>query len=441
MLSAFQLENNRLTRLEADEIKHLASSVWVDLVEPDDDERSRVQTELGQNLATRPELEDIEASARFFEDEDGLHIHSFFFFEDADDHAGNSTVAFTIREGRLFTLRERELPAFRLYRMRVRNQTLVDGNAYELLLDLFETKIEQLADEIENIYSDLEKLSRVIMEGHQGDEYDEALSTLAELEDIEASARFFEDEDGLHIHSFFFFEDAEDHAGNSTVAFTIREGRLFTLRERELPAFRLYRMRVRNQTLVDGNAYELLLDLFETKIEQLADEIENIYSDLEKLSRVIMEGHQGDEYDEALSTLAELEDIGWKVRLCLMDTQRALNFLVRKARLPAGQLEQAREILRDIESLLPHNESLFQKVNFLMQAAMGFINIEQNRIIKIFSVVSVVFLPPTLVASSYGMNFEFMPELHWSFGYPGAIVFMMLAGLAPYLYFKRKNWL
>ena len=182
MLSAFQLENNRLTRLEADEIKHLASSVWVDLVEPDDDERSRVQTELGQNLATRPELEDIEASARFFEDEDGLHIHSFFFFEDADDHAGNSTVAFTIREGRLFTLRERELPAFRLYRMRVRNQTLVDGNAYELLLDLFETKIEQLADEIENIYSDLEKLSRVIMEGHQGDEYDEALSTLAELE-------------------------------------------------------------------------------------------------------------------------------------------------------------------------------------------------------------------------------------------------------------------
>ena len=72
---------------------------------------------------------------------------------------------------------------------------------------------------------------------------------------------------------------------------------------------------------------------------------------------------------------------------------------------------------------------------------MGFINIEQNRIIKIFSVVSVVFLPPTLVASSYGMNFEFMPELTWSFGYPGAIIFMILAGLAPYLYFKRKNWL
>lgn len=312
MLSAFKLDNRRLSRLELDDSDDLTSSLWVDLVEPEEGERERVQNELGQSLATRPELDDIEASARFFEDEDGLHIHSFFYFEDAEDHAGNSTVAFTIRDGRLYTLRERELPAFRLYRMRARNQTMLEGNAYELLLDLFETKIEQLADEIENIYSDLEQLSRVI---------------------------------------------------------------------------------------------------------------------------------QGDEYDAALSTLAELEDIGWKVRLCLMDTQRALNFLVRKARLPTGQLEQAREVLRDIESLLPHNESLFQKVNFLMQAAMGFINIEQNRIIKIFSVVSVVFLPPTLVASSYGMNFEFMPELKWSFGYPGAITLMILAGLAPYLYFKRKNWL
>ncbi len=317
MLSAFKLDHSRLTRLELeDENDKLTTSVWVDLIEPEEGERDRVQSELGQSLATRPELEDIEASARFFEDEDGLHIHSFFFYEDADDHAGNSTVAFTIREGRLYTLRERELPAFRLYRMRARNQTLIDGNAFELLLDLFETKIEQLADEIENIYSALEKLSRVIMEGQQGEEY-----------------------------------------------------------------------------------------------------------------------------DQALARLAELEDIGWKVRLCLMDTQRALNFLVRKARLPGNQLEQAREILRDIESLLPHNESLFQKVNFLMQAAMGFINIEQNRIIKIFSVVSVVFLSPTLVASSHGMNFEFMPELKWSFGYPAAIGLMILAGLAPYLYFKRKNWL
>ncbi|EOZ4990890.1 magnesium/cobalt transporter CorA [Morganella morganii] len=272
-------------------------------------------------------------------------------------------------------------------------------------------------------------------------QFNQELATSPELDDIEASARFFEDDDGLHVHSFFYYEDADDHAGNSTVAFTLRDGRLYTLRERELPAFRLYRMRARKQTMQDGNGYEILLDLFETKIEQLADEIENIYSNLEILSRAIMKGKQDDEFDKALSALAEQEDIGWKVRLCLMDTQRALNFLVRRTRLPANQLEQAREILRDIESLLPHNESLFQKVNFLMQAAMGFINIEQSRIIKIFSVVSVVFLPPTLVASSYGMNFKFMPELDWSLGYPAAIGVMVAAALAPYLYFKRKNWL
>lgn len=137
----------------------------------------------------------------------------------------------------------------------------------------------------------------------------------------------------------------------------------------------------------------------------------------------------------------ELEDIGWRVRLCLMDVQRAPNFLVCKARLPVGQLEQTREVLRGIGSLLPYNESLFQKVDFLVQVTMGLVNIGQNRIIRIFSMVSMVLLPSILMTSSYGMNFEPIPELRWSLGYSGAIAFMMLTGLAPYLYFKRKNWL
>ena len=269
----------------------------------------------------------------------------------------------------------------------------------------------------------------------------QSLASFLELEDIEASARFFEDEDGLHLHSFFYCEDEENYADLASVAFTIRDGRLFTLRDRELPAFRLYRMRSRSQRLLECNAYEVLLDLFETKIEQLADVIENVYADLEKLSRVILNGTQDEAFNEALNTLTEQEDTSSKVRLCLMDTQRASGFLVRKTRLPPNQLEQAREILRDIESLQPHNESLFQKVNFLMQAAMGYINIEQNKIMKFFSVVSVMFLPATLVASTYGMNFEFMPELHFKYGYPMAIGLMIGAALTPYIYFKRKGWL
>lgn len=267
------------------------------------------------------------------------------------------------------------------------------------------------------------------------------LATSIELDDIEASARFFEDKEGLHIHSFFFYNDAEDRAGNETVAFTIHNGQLFTLRERDLPAFRLYRMRSRYQEMINGNAYEILLDLFEVKVEQLADQIENIYSELEELSLIIMDRSAQEHYDEAITTLAELEDTAWKVRLCLMDSQRALNYLVRRAKMPNEQLEQAREVVRDIESLIPHNESLFQKVNFLMQAATSFINIEQSRIIKIFSVVSVVFLPPTVVASAYGMNFDIMPETHWEYGYPLALLLMLVAGVAPYVYFKLKKWL
>ncbi|WGE88879.1 magnesium/cobalt transporter CorA [Actinobacillus arthritidis] len=271
---------------------------------------------------------------------------------------------------------------------------------------------------------------------------DQTLAEEHELEDLEASARFFEDEDGLHLHSFFYCLDDDDYADIATVAFTIRDGRLFTLRERDLPAFRLYRMRSRREKLIDSNAYELLLDLFETKIERLADVIETIYADLETLSRVILNGKQESEnFDDALSDLTELEDASSKVRLCLMDTQRALSFLLRKTRLPNNQLEQARDIMRDIESLQPHNESLFQKVNFLMQAAMGYINIEQNKIMKFFSVVSVMFLPATLVASTYGMNFEFMPELHFKYGYPMAIGLMICAAATPYIYFKRKGWL
>ncbi|WP_373777229.1 magnesium/cobalt transporter CorA [Glaesserella sp.] len=275
---------------------------------------------------------------------------------------------------------------------------------------------------------------------------DQTLAEEHELEDLEASARFFEDEDGLHLHSFFYCLDDDDYADIATVGFTIRDGRLFTLRERDLPAFRLYRMRSRRTKLIDGNVYELLLDLFETKIEQLADVIENIYADLEKLSRVVLIAQEeqykaNHNFDDALSDLTELEDASSKVRLCLMDTQRALSFLIRKTRLPNNQLEQARDIMRDIESLQPHNEALFQKVNFLMQAAMGFINIEQNRIMKFFSVVSVMFLPATLVASTYGMNFEFMPELKFEYGYPMAICLMICAAASPYIYFKRKGWL
>ena len=260
-----------------------------------------------------------------------------------------------------------------------------------------------------------------------------------DVEEIEASARSYENESGLHIHSLFL-HDVEGRPHNTSVAFTLSGDRLFTLREREIPAFRLLRMRARRDPEAARDAFSTFLSLFETKIDDLADTIEDVYQGLEAVGAEVLKKTESS-MEEALDALARHEDTNGKVRLCLMDTQRALTFLLRRGRMEPEQSDRARELLRDIESLLPHNSFVFDKINFLMDAAQGFINIEQNQIIKIFSIAAVVFLPPTLVASIYGMNFEFMPELKWMFGYPAALVLMVLSGIAPYWYFKRKNWL
>lgn len=282
------------------------------------------------------------------------------------------------------------------------------------------------------------------------DPSDEELATVAALlrqqlpdpedvEEIEASSRFYEDEAGLHIHSLFLHE-VEGRPRNTSVAFTLTDARLITLREREIPAFRLLRMRARHHLPLARSPVYMVLSLFEIKIDDLADVLEELYHGLETVSAQVLEKSDAD-LEEALDALARSEDTNGKVRLCLMDTQRALTFLLRRGRLDSEQINWARDLLHDIESLLSHNNFVFDKVNFLMTAAQGFINIEQNQIIKIFSIAAVVFLPPTLVASIYGMNFEFMPELRWPWGYPLALGLMVVAGAAPYWYFKRKGWL
>ena len=124
-----------------------------------------------------------------------------------------------------------------------------------------------------------------------------------------------------------------------------------------------------------------------------------------------------------------------------MDTRRAVSFMMRSKMLNSEQFEEARQILRDIESLDNHTAFLFDKINFLMDATVGFININQNKIIKIFSVASVALLPPTLIASVYGMNFKFMPELDWSLGYPYALALMVASALGPMWYFRKRGWL
>lgn len=258
-----------------------------------------------------------------------------------------------------------------------------------------------------------------------------------EMNDLEPSARLYEDEDGLHLHSYFL-SDQEEQPRNITVAFAVLGGRLFTLHEDDLSTFRLFRLRARRQIGLVKEVGDIIIGLFEAKVEHIADKLEEIYSELEALSHRVLAETDSD-MEDVLSGLAVQEDMNGKARLILLDTRRTLSFLLRYA--IAGRGEDIREILRDVESLTSHTAFLFDKVNFLMDAAMGFINIEQNKIIKIFSIAAVVFLPPTLVASLYGMNFQHMPELEWEYGYPLAIGLMILAGVAPYWFFKRKGWL
>ncbi|WP_208281311.1 magnesium/cobalt transporter CorA [Massilia oculi] len=264
-----------------------------------------------------------------------------------------------------------------------------------------------------------------------------------EVQDIEASARYYEAENGdLHLRTDFLLEEEDGPSRVVTVAFILSGKILFSVHNDDLPVFRLVRMRARSRPGSIEDYMDVLLDLYATDAEYSADALEGIYESLEEVStRVLQKEFTDNDAAAALNAIAHEEDLNGRIRRNMMDTRRAVSFLMRGRLLNSDQFEEARQILRDIESLDGHTSFLFDKVNFLMDATVGFININQNKIIKIFSVASVAFLPPTLIASLYGMNFALMPELNWRFGYPFAIALMAASAVAPLLYFRRRGWL
>jgi len=269
-------------------------------------------------------------------------------------------------------------------------------------------------------------------------------------DDLEESARFYEEDNGeLHIRSDFLIDadDASKGAGarparNVRVAFILRNQVLFSIHGLDLPVFRLLRLRARRTPALIEDARDVLLKLYDADAEYSADALEGIYDNLEKVSANVLTQDVDDEAaGAALTAIAREEDLNGRIRRNVMDTRRALSFMMRSRMLSAEQFEEARQILRDIDSLDSHTAFLFDKINFLMDATVGFININQNKVIKIFSVASVALLPPTLIASIYGMNFKHMPELEWLAGYPFALSLMLASVAAPFIYFKRKGWL
>ena len=260
-------------------------------------------------------------------------------------------------------------------------------------------------------------------------------------DDLEESARFYEEDGAIHIRSDFLIDDAETPR-NVRVAFILHDNVLFSIHREDLPVFRLLRMRARRIPALIEDAKDVLLKLYDADAEYSADTLEGIYDELEKVSARVLKSEIDDAAaGDALAAIARQEDVNGRIRRNVMDTRRAVSFMMRARMLNAEQFEEARQILRDIDSLDSHTAFLFDKINFLMDATVGFININQNKIIKIFSVASVAFLPPTLIASVYGMNFNAMPELNWHFGYPFAVVLMILSAITPLWYFRRKGWL
>jgi magnesium transporter len=270
-------------------------------------------------------------------------------------------------------------------------------------------------------------------------------------EDIEESARFYEEDNGeLHIRSDFLVADP-DEPRTVRVAFILNlvnddlrsKGVLFSIHDEDVPVFRLLRMRARRAPGLIADAKEVLLKLFDADAEYSADTLEDIYVQLEKVSTQVLSGDMTDALAGiVLGAIARHEDLNGRIRRNMMDTRRAVSFMMRSKMLNAEQFEDARQILRDIDSLDSHTAFLFDKINFLMDATVGFININQNKIIKIFSVASVALLPPTLIASVYGMNLKF-PELEFLGGwsYPYTVALMAASAVVPMWYFRKRGWL
>jgi len=266
-----------------------------------------------------------------------------------------------------------------------------------------------------------------------------SLPNIQETEELEASSHYEVYPTGFQINCLFLYK-VEGTFSNINIAFLCNAKCLISLCAREIPAIRLLQKQWQKSARLKSDPVSTIIALLEIKIDKLADLSEDAYLSIEKISHQIFERVNND-LEEAIDGLSRQDDLNGKIRLCLMDGQRDLNFMLRRGQLTEDNFKNSNDMLEDIKTLLTHNTFLSERIDFLLNAALGFISIEQNKIIKIFSIAAVVLMPPTVIASIYGMNFHFMPELSWPWGYPLSLLLMVLAGISPYVYFKKKGWL
>lgn len=276
-----------------------------------------------------------------------------------------------------------------------------------------------------------------------------AIPTLQQMEEIEPSARLYEEAGAQFMTVPIVVGLDSDAPQLAPVTFIVGAASLVTVRHAEAAPFdQVAARRLRSNGAT--TAETLMLDLVEAIVDRVADVLERSAGHCDAVSRDVFArkaaGGDGSgtarDLDAMLGRIGREGDLLTKLRECLVGLARLLSY--HSTRSP-GNARDARARLktvqRDVQALTDHASFLSGKINFLLDATLGFINLEQNQIIKIFTVAAVAFLPPTLIASIYGMNFDAMPELRWQFGYPFAILLMIGSAVLPFAYFRKRGWL
>jgi magnesium transporter len=275
------------------------------------------------------------------------------------------------------------------------------------------------------------------------------IPTREEMGEIESSSRLYQESGAIFMIAVLLSQTESVRPVTLPVSFVLAGERLVTVRYEEPRAFRIFSQRAQKIALGLSNGESILIALLEAIIDRLADILERAGNEIDALSRDIFAHHgekptKGRDFQAVLKQIARQNDLSSNVQESLVSLQRLFGFLAQTTTQNKSDKDirsRVKTLTRDAISLADYASFLSAKITFLLDATLGMINIEQNAIIKIFSVAAVVFLPPTLIASIYGMNFRHMPELEWTFGYPLALLMMIGSAILPYLYFKRRGWL
>lgn len=269
------------------------------------------------------------------------------------------------------------------------------------------------------------------------------LPTPEEMAEIEPSSRLYQNEHATFLTAAILTHSEGDHPILAPVSFVLAGERLVTIRYVEPRAFKAFIEHVERQSGPGPNAAQALIGLLEAIIDRVADVLEGVSTEVEESSRLVFERPRQGGFEPLITRLGRAQMVNAKARDSLVSLARLLSFaeLAPQIEASADHREHLRSLQHDVQALTDHAGYVAGNIGFLLDAAMGMINIEQNAITKIFSVAAVAFLPPTLVASIYGMNFRHMPELDWPLGYPIAIALMVLSALIPLWWFRKKGWL